>query len=421
VKRPPETEPDGEEPTTFRPNPNRPAPDRPGDEPNVFRPRPKKPASGRAEGRSSNEPKPVTGGPSLWERIFFGSVSTGHLAIFCRQFGAYLDAGVDLVKSLSSLERQFARTALGPVIARMLLSVRQGDALAEAVGREPQAFDPLFVSMTRVAEARGGMPETLKLMAHHYEARQSLIRQARSAMIYPIAVLIVAAGVVAMLTYWLLPMFVELLRDVAGRGAQLPLPSRVLMAFSDFVKLLGWWLIPLVMIGLPLLLFRFYKTRAGKRLMDGLALYVPVFGKLLSKIDTTRFARTLGALLEAGVDVNSSLELTSDVLHLDPFRRAVRYAKQEVMDGRELSASLDDTRRFTPDVIAIIESGEETGKLPETLNHLADEYEEQVAYMVRNLGQLVQPLLIIVLGGVVLFIILAVLLPYIQVLTSLSR
>jgi type II secretory pathway component PulF len=402
----------------------RPKPRKGSEEPSAWRPNPRTPD--RAPARPAvpaatiSEREIERGGPGWWERIFFGRVSAGQLALFCRQFAAYLDAGVDLIKALSSLERQFGRTALGPVIGRMLLAVRRGDALGDAMAREPQAFDALFLSMIRVAEARGGVPETLRMLAHHYEARQNLIRQARSAMIYPIAVLLVAACVVALITVWLLPMFVSLLKDISGRAA-LPLPSRVLMAFSNFVQTLGWWLVPLLLIVGPVVIFRIYRTAAGKRVMDELALRVPVLGLLLRKLDTTRFARTLASLLGAGVDIGSSLDLTADVMQLDPMRRTLRQARRDVKEGSELSEALAGSRRFSSDVIAIIGSGEETGKLPESLEKLADDYEEQVAYMVRNMGQLIQPLLMVVLGGIVLFIILAVLLPYISIITSLSR
>jgi type IV pilus assembly protein PilC len=421
---------EGEPPRRPRPESRRPPGPQPGggrEEPTTWQPNPKKakavPARPGARGPVVAEPVvvPEQAGPGWWERIFFGRVGSGQLALYCRQFASYLDAGVDLVKALSSLEQQFARTALGPVTARILLAVRRGDTIAEAIEREPQAFDRLFVSMIKVAEARGGVPETLRMLSRHYEARQSLIRQARAAMIYPIAVLVVAAGVVAMLTLWLLPMFISLLNDIAGRGATLPLPSRVLMAFSRFIQTLGWWLVPLMLIGGPLLVFRIYRTAAGKRVMDELALWVPVLGTLLRKLDTTRFARALATLMGAGVDVGTSLDLAADVMQLEPFRRAIRAAKGQVMEGSELSVALGVSRRFGPDVIAIIDSGEETGKLPESLEHLADDYEEQVAYMVKNMGQLIQPLLMIMLGGIVLFIILAVLLPYIAILTSLSR
>jgi type II secretory pathway component PulF len=259
----------------------------------------------------------------------------------------------------------------------------------------------------------------LKLLAHHYEARQRLIRQARSAMIYPVIVLVAAGGVIALITIVLLPMFVSLLQDIS-RKAELPFASRALMAFSQFVRSMGWWLIPAIVIGTPFLLIRLYKTVKGKAIMDRLVLMTPVFGLLCRKIDTTRFARTLSVLLDAGLDFGSSIDLTADVLAMSPIRSAVRRSREKILAGKDLSATLAETRQFSPDVIAVVSSGEETGKLPESLAHLADDYEEQVSVMVKNLGQLVQPLLIVILGGIVLFIILAVLLPYIQVLTSLS-
>ena len=192
------------------------------------------------------------------------------------------------------------------------------------------------------------------------------------------------------------------------------------MAFSGFMRAMGWWLVPAVVLGTPFLLYRFYKTDFGKNLLDRLILRIPVFGSLALKIDTTRFARTLSTLLDAGVDYGSSLDLTADVVMMRPIRDALLDARPQVLSGRELSLALDASRQFNNDVIAVISSGEETGKLPESLTHLADEYEEQVGLMVKNMGQLIQPFLIIFLGGIVLFIILAVLMPYIQILTSLS-
>ncbi|MFO0911075.1 MAG: type II secretion system F family protein [Isosphaeraceae bacterium] len=173
-------------------------------EPNVFRP--SRPTSGedrKPGGRSAKETRGPGEGPSFWERIVYGSIGSGQLSTFCRQLAAYLNAGVAYQQALASLQLQFSRTALGPVIGRLQQAVKRGDDLSSAVAREPQAFDPLFLSMIRVAEERGGIPETLRLLARHYEARLRLLRQARSAMIYPIAVLLVASLVVALLTIWL--------------------------------------------------------------------------------------------------------------------------------------------------------------------------------------------------------------------------
>ena len=391
-------------------------------QPATARQRPAGADAARKPRRSDGEPRPVTGpGPTLVERILYGSVSSGDLATFCGQFATYQDAGVDLIRSLTSLQKQFAHRALGPVIGRMQAATRGGDTLADSMTREPQAFDKLCLAMIRVAEARGGIPETLRLLSRHYEARQRMIRQARSAMIYPTFVLTIALTVVLLLSIYILPQFASMLADLARGGrAELPLPSRVLMAFSGFMTRVGWWLVPLAAIGGAFGAVMWYRTDRGKEALDGLSMYVPVLGKIRRKIETGRFARTLGALLNAGVDIGSSLKLTGGVLALPAYRRAVEGTRGMVREGSELSTALGETHRFGYDVIAIVESGEESGRIPEALDKLADDYEEQVEHMVKNLGQLVQPILMVAMGGVVLFIILAVMLPYIQALTSLA-
>ena len=255
------------------------------------------------------------------------------------------------------------------------------------------------------------------MLGRHFEARQRLIRQARSAMIYPVAVLTIAAGVIGLITVFVLPKILGILQDF-DRKNQLPGMTQALIAFSRFMQTLGWWLVPAVMVGTGFVLLKFYKTPPGKDLIDRLILMTPVFGSLCRKVDTTRFARTLSVLLDAGLDYGQSINLTADVLMMSPIRRAVRSCREQVLAGKELSATLSRSRQFYPDVIAIVSSGEETGKLPESLTHLADDYEEQVETMVKNLGQLVQPLLMIILGGFVGFICIAVLMAYAQMLMS---
>ena len=252
--------------STFRPNP---AGANGGDKPRGSR------KTKSLNPLAENFEKPA-GGPSWWERILLGRVSTGQLAQFCRQFAAYLAAGVDFSKSLSSLERQFSGTALGPILGRIHLAIRRGSTLEEAMAREPQAFGPMFLSMIKVAEARGGVPETLKMLAKHYEARQRLIRTARSAMIYPVIVITVASLVVALITIFLLPQFAKTLKDIAGTK-NLPLPSEILMSISAFVQFIGWWLIPLAMISSPFVLIYIYKTPAGKAIMDRIVLVAAGF------------------------------------------------------------------------------------------------------------------------------------------------
>ena len=297
----------------------------------TFQPASSRPAGGTSKSktrRTIDEPRPVIGGPTWIERLVFGKVSSGHLSTFCGQFARYQEAGVDLLRSLASLQKQFSTTALGPVIGRIEVAVRGGESLASAMAREPQAFDKLCLSMMRVAEARGGEPETLKGLSRHYEAKQRMIRQARSAMIYPTIVLLVASVVVMLLTIFVIPKMVEFIADgLRGKSVELPFPTRVLMAISGFMTAQGWWLVPLASVGGVFGLLWWYRTAAGKLVLDGLSLYVPVLGKIRKKIETTRFARTLAALLNAGVDVvDVVLVLTSEV-RCDPsapYKRADR-------------------------------------------------------------------------------------------------
>lgn len=378
--------------------------------------------SGRDDGfgPAARNDRAVPRGPTLFERVFFGSIGSGQLAIFCRQAASYLEAGVRLDKALESLHKQFATGGLGPVIERVRQRVKQGDDLTEAMSREPQAFDTFFLSMVKVAEARGGLPEVLRRMADHYENRQRLIRQARSAAIYPAIVILIAVGVGWLLTAFVLPKLVELLEDILrGRGG-LPGPTRALMALSRFMQNVGWWLVPVAVIGGLFALKYVYKTPPGKALLDRIVLMVPVIGSLLRKIETARFASSMSALLDAGVDYGESIDLTANVVRLSPIRNAVAGTKDAVLAGSELSAALDRTRQFAPDVIATIETGEETGKLPETLHKLAESYEEQVEYMVKNLGSLLQPLLVLMVGAFVFFIVLGFISAYITVLTGLA-
>ncbi|MFO0959339.1 MAG: type II secretion system F family protein [Isosphaeraceae bacterium] len=344
-------------------------------------------------------------------------MSTTHLAQFCRQLAQYTNAGIPLLKSLSNLERQFEKTALGPVLGRIQQGVKQGDSLHEAMGREPAVFDKLFLGTMKVAEARGGVPEALRRLADHYEARQSLMRQARSAMIYPVIVLTIAGGVIALITVFVLP---AMMASLEMKQANLPGPTRLLMGFSKFMQSHGWWAIPTVLVGSIVGLRQAYRTTPGKAALDELLLWIPVFGPLVKMIDTAQIARTLSVLLDAGIDAPSALNLTSDVVHLAPYRKAALSMEQSIREGSDLLEAMNDTRRFSADVIARVEAGEETGKLPESLDKLADDYDEQIALTVKNLGVLVQPLLMLILGGIVFFIALAFIMAYVSALQSAS-
>jgi type II secretory pathway component PulF len=412
-------------PPPRRPKPRpAPPPEDDGDGPSTFQPNP---GAGPARAPRAAKPGPIDDevgarGAGVAERVRYGGVSSGDLATFCRQSASYLDAGVDLAKTLGSLQTQLGGSALAPVCGRLREAVRRGEDLATAVSREPKAFDGLFRSMIRVAEARGGLPETLRRMAAHYEARQRLARQARSALIYPVIVTTIALAVMWLLTTFVLPKLVAILADMTrGNTAGLPGPTRALIAMTNFLTSFGWWAVPLGLGVGAFLLVRWYRTAAGRAALGSIALRLPVFGGLLRQIETTRFARVLGALLDAGVDYGAAMDLTAGAMQIAPMQAAVQDAKRDVLAGKELSGALAKSGHFPVEALALIETGEETGQLPECLDRLANATEEQVAYKVKNLGSLVQPLILIVLGGFAFFIAIAFVSAYVSVLTGLAN
>lgn len=371
--------------------------------------------------RSSTEP-PATIGKPRWYQQGFGRVSGKHLVSFCRQFASYLDAGINLYRAMESLRRQYQWTSLGPVIGRLQLAVRRGESLTDAMGREPAAFEHYFLSMMRVGEVRGSVPETLRLLSMEYASRQRMARQTKSALIYPTFVILVAVTVSVLLTILVLPPLVDIMRGVIKeRRIELPAPTQWLIRLSDFIAAGGWWMIPLPLFGTIAVIVATYRFQHGKAFLDEILLRLPVVGQLVWKIDTTRFCRTLANLLDAGVDIGSSLELTADTLHLAPMRRAVLRALDSIIQGESLSTSIELTDLFPPDIPALINSGEETGRLPEMMLSIADEYEEQVEFIIKNLGNLLQPAITIIVGGVVFFVAVAFFMGYAAVLSNLGQ
>jgi type II secretory pathway component PulF len=276
--------------------------------------------------------------------------------------------------------------------------------------------------MMRVAEVRGAVPEMLRMLSIQLDNRQRLLRQAKTALVYPAFVIFLSICVAALLTILILPTLVEVMRDLVRRKhIDLPWPTQLLMDLSDYIVAVGWWMIPLCLFGSFFGVLGAYRTPWGKAVIDEILLVLPVIGPIVRWIDTTRFARTLAALLEAGVDIGSSLILTADTLMLVPLRRAVLRAREGILEGETLSASVGVSNRFPIDLIAIMTSAEETGRLPEMLVMVADEYEEKVDYVVKNLGNLLQPVVILIVGGMVGFIAIAFLMGYTTVIADLGQ
>jgi type II secretory pathway component PulF len=382
-------------------------------------PRQSQPSPARA---SASEPVASIGGVTWLQRALFRRVPVQHLVNFSRQFASYLDAGINLYRAMESLRRQYEPMALGPVIGRLQLAVRRGESLTDAMSREPGAFDHFFLSMMRVAEVRGSVPETLRMLSVQYDARQRMRRQTKSALIYPAFVILMSVTVSLLLTIFVLPPLVDVMRGVIlERKVELPLLTQYLIQPSDVIVAWGWWAFPLTLFGGVAFVAIAYRSPRGKAVLDVVLMHLPVIGQLVQKIDTTRFCRTLSTLLDSGVDIGSSLELTADTLLLAPVRHAVLRARDSVTVGETLSNSIELTNRFPADIVALMSSGEETGRLPEMLYMVADQYEEQVEFIVKNLGNLLQPVITILVGGVVFFIAVAFFMGYASILTTLGQ
>ncbi len=212
---------------------------------------------------------------SGFDKLLFGKVNAGQLSVFARQLAAYQEAGVDLAKSLKGLANQFGATVLGGSIRKVEQAIRQGDSLADAFERQDRVFDRFFLKMMRVAEARGSLPEILRELSVYYEAKQRLLRQAKSALIYPVCVLVIAAGVSALIVFGILPIFIPVIEDI-GRGKPLPLPTRLLMSLGYFARDMGWWVVPTAIVGLIIGLPMLYRSEKGRMLIDELVMRVPI-------------------------------------------------------------------------------------------------------------------------------------------------
>jgi type II secretory pathway component PulF len=349
------------------------------------------------------------GGPSLIERIFFGRVGTKQLALFYRQFGQYLSAGMDVPQSLRGLQKHFAGRALGPVIARMTDAVKSGRSLTESFEREPQAFDRLAVNMIRAAEARGAVPEILAELAEVQEFRARTIRNIASASIYPILVLGMATICLLVIAVFVGPLFNGILQDMipANKRDGLILPTRMLFAFNSLMMALGPLMPIFLLIGTVVGIWAAYKTKAGRTLLDEIYWYVPVFGKIQKYVDISRMGRMLGALLEAGVSTPDALGLTAGVVRLKPFERVLEEAERATREGDEISPVFAASGRFPFEVIGLIETGETTGNLPKSLTRMATDFEERATVMIKSLSTLIQPMITIALGLIVGFIAIA--------------
>jgi type IV pilus assembly protein PilC len=344
------------------------------------------------------------------------SVPSKNLAIFTRQFSVMIDAGLPLVQCLEILGKQEPHKAFAEYILKVREDVESGAALADAMKKHPKAFDPLYSNMIAAGEAGGILDTILKRLAVYIEKSVKLKGQVKSAMIYPIAVICIAAIVVAAILWKVIPTFASLF---AGLGAQLPLPTRVVIAMSDGLVAYGW-IVVLALVGAGYGFKQYYATPAGRFQIDALSLKAPVLGMILRKIAVARFCRTLSTLLSSGVPILDGLDITARTAGNAVIEGAIQKTRASIERGETVSAPLRETNVFPSMVVQMINVGETTGALDAMLAKIADFYEEEVDTAVAGLLTLMEPIMIAVLGGVVGGIVIAMYMPIFDLISKLT-
>ena len=345
-----------------------------------------------------------------------GRVDEKSLVVFTRQFSVMIDAGLPLVQCLQILGEQQEHKAFQRILLQVREDVEAGSSLANAMKKHPQAFNDLFVNMVAAGEAGGILDTILQRLATYIEKNARLKAQVKSAMIYPIAVISIAALVVYVILWKVIPVFGALFVSL---GAELPLPTRIVVAMSKFVGRY-WWLIIGIVVAALFALRRYYATEQGKLMIDGLLLKTPILGIVLRKIAVARFCRTLGTLLSAGVPVLESLEITARTSGNAVIERAVLEVRKQVEEGKSLAEPLKSTSQFPPMVVQMISVGEATGAMDTMLNKIAEFYEDEVDTAVAGMMKLIEPIMILFLGIVVGGIVIAMYLPMFSLISKIG-
>jgi type IV pilus assembly protein PilC len=338
---------------------------------------------------------------------FGGGVPPQLIAIFTRQFSVMIDAGLPLVQCLEILASQQENKTFKRALIQIRQDVESGSNLADSMRKHPKIFNDLFTNMVAAGEAGGILDTILQRLSQYIEKSVKLNSQVKSAMIYPVAVISIACIVVAVILWKVIPVFAALFK---GLGAELPMPTQIVIALSNFIADY-WWLILLVGAGTIYSLRRYHDTYKGKRVLDGIILKMPILGILMRKIAVARFCRTLATLTSSGVPILDGLQITARTAGNSIIEDAIMATRKSVEEGKTISEPLADTDVFPSMVVQMIAVGEQTGALDTMLSKIADFYEDEVDTAVAGLMKLLEPVLIAFLGVAIGGIVIAMYMP----------
>ncbi len=337
----------------------------------------------------------------------FSKVTSQDLIIFSRQLSTLMSAGIPFIRSLDTLEKQSENPRLKAAISRIRLDVEGGSTFSDALAKHPKIFNRLYVSMVRAGETAGILDDLLNRLALLAEKEAETRERVKTAVRYPLIVVVTISAAFAFLVTFVIPKFAAIFSRFKS---ELPLPTRVLIGINYVVQ--NYWY--LVVLGIVLFAWGviwYLGTPGGRWQWDRLKLKLPVFGSLFQKVAVSRFARTFGAMQKSGISMMLTLETAGETVGNVVIARAVDTMRDSLRDGKGLTAPMEATGLFPPLVIQMMSVGEETGQLDAMLNKVADYYDMDVEYTLRRLSTLIEPILLLFVGGMVLFLALGIFLP----------
>ncbi|WIF94513.1 type II secretion system F family protein [Caminicella sporogenes] len=344
----------------------------------------------------------------------FNKVKIKDISIFCRQFYVMLNAGVAIINCLDILRRQTENKKLKKVIEQVYEDVQKGAALSEAMKKHDDIFPELFIYMIEAGEVSGTLDIIMERMANHYEKENKIQNKVKGAMVYPIILSIISLGIVTFLLTFVMPTFVGMFE---GSGVKLPLPTRILLSISDFLK--SFWYAVIIATAVGVYILKIYiKTESGKVLFDNIKMKIPVVRGTTQKVVTSRFTRTLSTLLSSGIPLIQALEVVSKIVQNKIVEKGLISAKEEVRKGTELANTISRIGFFPPMVISMIKIGEGSGALDEILDKTANYYDEEVEVSLQKMITLLEPFMIVIMALVVGAIVISMVLPMFDMINT---
>ena len=345
-----------------------------------------------------------------------GGVSQKQLTQFTVQLSILQDAGLPIVRSLKILEQQMKPSALKGIVGQVAEDVESGSSLSEAMSKHPKAFDRLYVNMVKAGEAGGVLDTILQRLAVYMEKAQALKRKVIGASIYPASVISIAVLIVSGILIWVIPQFKTVFDDL---GAELPIPTMLLLKLSDFLVAF-WWLLPAVPFSIYVTYKTIVKNKGGRIALDKFKLHMPLFGEIIKKSVISRFCRTLGTLITSGVPILEALSIVKNAVGNEVISNAVQVVHDSIREGESIAEPLAQTKVFDEIVINMIDVGEETGELDKMLIKVADNYDDEVDAAVGALMSIMEPMMIIGMGMTIGFIVVALFLPLVSLINNMK-